>query len=537
MLEYIGPLPVVPIKGDVASMLPLGSTSESYTNNPDIIHLSRLSVLTDSSPSEILSASNAFSIIKQYTRENPLVTGDYKWYHIEGSENPSAVGEYNNEVVISIKDDVYDRYGYIPYSLFVDSNNHLSVANVDIYSDEGFMMITSGVQNNDGVCSELLQAGSVTPEQPEPEGGRFGLQNRFSPRLRTNGIGVYPLSREQVQTLLKNLWNKTVTEKLQESLGFYKNIEDMIMSLKWFYGFKAEIKQTTEDCYLCIGSKIFDNSAGEEAIITRPLISEYVEFQCGLRNVEPHFNNYLDYTETKYQIYIPFVGFVDLNPSDILGGYVGLQYNVNMVTGDALAIVVANNPRTNGKDVQILSIPCNISIDCPLTYQSMDSLFLRGATMAGKAVVAGATAGVAGGSAVNAGLAAMSAAKYNDDASGWRSALSDTAGSLRKIESAGIAGGIASSFHGNTPSVSRGAGFTNETGNLGTFKPFILITRPVKATPSSLTQIYGQRSLAVKKLSDCHGYTKVVAVKPDSLPKNNKHLDEIISLLQSGIYL
>ena len=101
MLEYIGPLPVVPIKGNVASMLPLGGISESYTNSPDIIHVSQLSVLTDSSPSEILSASNAFSIIKQYSIENPLVTGDFTWYHIETTENPSVEGLYNNEVVIS----------------------------------------------------------------------------------------------------------------------------------------------------------------------------------------------------------------------------------------------------------------------------------------------------------------------------------------------------------------------------------------------------------------------------------------------------
>ena len=85
MLEYMGPLQVVPIKGDVASMLRLGTISNVYSNEPSVKPESQLSVLTDATPSEILSASNAFSIIKQYSIENPLVTGHFTWYHIEST--------------------------------------------------------------------------------------------------------------------------------------------------------------------------------------------------------------------------------------------------------------------------------------------------------------------------------------------------------------------------------------------------------------------------------------------------------------------
>jgi hypothetical protein len=227
-----------------------------------------------------------------------------------------------------------------------------------------------------------------------------------------------------------------------------------------------------------------------------------LEFDCGSVTVNGFYGNYLDY-ESDYQIYLPFIGFTALNANDIVGGTVSVRYNINLATGKALCYISVENARCDG--VQIV-IPTSVGKDIPINATQMANAQLAGAT----AVLGAAAAGVA--VATGAGIPVVT----------------------------GIAGTTTGALKGQMSQngqFARGGNIDGLTGDLGPLKPFILVNRPLKATPLGIENVIGARSCEVAQLSSKHGFVKASAVKPESINSSCKYIDEIIALVQSGVVM
>ena len=79
------------------------------------------------------------------------------------------------------------------------------------------------------------------------------------------------------------------------------------------------------------------------------ITSRYLDGNAVLRKrlcekrIDPYFNNYLDYEPyTKFQLYVPYIGFIDLAPSLILKTKLAVEIAVDITTGSCCLMIFAN---------------------------------------------------------------------------------------------------------------------------------------------------------------------------------------------------
>ena len=64
------------------------------------------------------------------------------------------------------------------------------------------------------------------------------------------------------------------------------------------------------------------------------------KFNLGTHTFTPHFNNFLDCTPyTKYELYLPYCGFVNLDATEYTGKTISIDYIVDYSTGGCTAVV------------------------------------------------------------------------------------------------------------------------------------------------------------------------------------------------------
>lgn len=71
--------------------------------------------------------------------------------------------------------------------------------------------------------------------------------------------------------------------------------------------------------------------------------SDIITLNMGTIAIAGRYQNIMDYKNTDMQIYLPFIGFVDLSPSDFMDKAITLKYEVNVINGDALVVLYADN--------------------------------------------------------------------------------------------------------------------------------------------------------------------------------------------------
>lgn len=77
--------------------------------------------------------------------------------------------------------------------------------------------------------------------------------------------------------------------------------------------------------------------------------------------------NIMDYKNTEIQIYLPFIGFVDLQPSDFMDKEITLKYEINVMNGDALAVLYADNQ-------VMLTHNCNAAYEIPYRLNDRENV-------------------------------------------------------------------------------------------------------------------------------------------------------------------
>lgn len=352
-------------------------------------------------------------------------------------------------------------------------------------------------------------------------GGIVDLTDRFSPRTAASSLGIYPITTEQLTNFSSDMWTTNFLEKF--IMNLYGKPIDSLISLRWYYGILGEIKRAEKDAYLTMGNVAFRGALGGltgPEIITKPALSEYITFSCGEVLVERHFNNFLDMSPfTKLQIFLPYIGFVSLDATEFMGKLMRLDYNINIITGAAVAYIYVKVSDNNWRIA--LQIPCTVGIDIPLSFDARESIASRMAT------------GMLRAAGVGLGMVATAAA-----------APAVGAGAV-----AGVVGSVAQSVVENsitTPPVqdyqyNRSGGMDSETGSLGYLQPFLLITRPIAQAPEDYNELVGNPDYRSGKVSSFNGYIKVGSVKNEDFMSVNsiprQAMNEIVQLLRGGVYI
>lgn len=365
----------------------------------------------------------------------------------------------------------------------------------------------------------------ISNDVPETEEGEgiVNINNRFAPRTSMNGLGVYPITRADLQGFVKDLWNESFSEKILKYIN--GDVMNNIVSVRWFYGIGGSIPRTDASVYIRLGNQSMKGDLGTQTVVTRPAVSELMTYTMGSLLVPRKYNNFLDLSPfTRLQVFVPYVGFVNLDMTEFAGRRLRLDYNINIVSGAAVAYIYVQN--SDGSWRIAHEQATTLGVEIPLSINSRESMSNRITTaIAGTAVTAGGAAvgsllgpvGAIGGAMAGAGVS--------------QSVLSGGA----QIASNGISG--LSSTLSSAASSRNGGGIDNETGSLGDFQPSILITRPKAIPPSDYNMQVGLPDNNSGTVGSFNGYIKAGAIKQSAvsgLPR--QAMDEIDQMLRAGVY-
>jgi len=321
---------------------------------------------------------------------------------------------------------------------------------------------------------------------------------RFQPRTTTNTVSCYVLNRQEEMKFVERISNKTISDQVKGFL--YGDGAGAILSLKWFFGVRPAIP-TTQKRKITLGNYIIND-------LSVPVFAgDFVQVYMGSVFVRGPFEDYRNYTDARYQMFIPMLGHVDLDPSRVVGKNVHLIYTVNLTDGSAV-VTVATTEVTEElakKDGwyetmnNIFTSSITYGYEIPLNVDSIKDVSARVGEVTVKAVAGGAAGAIAG----------------------------NVPGALL-----GAAAGVASATNPVQTTYSSGS-LTPNSNVMGDFTPKIYV-KFNKGTAGDLSPAIGYPCGKIVKIGDASGYLKA-AVVYGTPSTTMQHADEIENMLKEGI--
>lgn len=401
--------------------------------------------------------------------------------------------------------------------------------------------------------------GGVTPDYPQGGGGSYtpGGQTPTdipfgSSELDSSAAGIftrYYVTPGQLSAFGNWLWADSFLDAAFKELmqSFYGSPFDAIISVMSYPMDVTKINGFSKSS----GTIFFGNR--DSGISGDPIGRGFGQFDWGTISLMEYWGNFLDYApHTKVELYLPWYGFVNIDPNECLPGTLNVVTNFELDRGTCTHIVKGNG------GVCIATYSTVIGKQLPVnaldTGGKALAMTVAGvAAVAAVAVSAGAAAPAVGGMA--AGGAASSAPAIGAGTGLMTGAMSAQMASLAAPVSAGAAGAAPALAHTVNPhavrlaatsavAASRQPQVLNRSGSstgcsagLGPQYPYVIVSRPEQSVPGGYGGMYGFPCNKSKSLGSLSGYTEVGAIHLEGVPCTQQELDEIYSMLQGGVIL
>ena len=332
-----------------------------------------------------------------------------------------------------------------------------------------------------------MESDTTTPTEPidpnMPNGGS-GITPPFVIPIGSASAlySVYNPSQSQLNSLGAWLWSSNFVDQL---LKLFNDPMQAIIGLhKVFATPPTSGTGTIKVGYL-------DSGVGSNLVS-----AQYTEIDCGTIKLDEYFKNALDYVKTDVYLYLPFVGIVSLNVEDVTRANINVKYKVDVLTGACLASV--NVTRDAGGGGQLYAYAGNCAVQYPLSSGSYMGI------VSGILGIAGSVAGtmLSGGAmlpmALGVGASALNSMKTRVEHSG--------------------------SLSGNS-------------GAMGIKKPYLIIRRPQTKIAENYPLLAGGSDNTYGVLSSFTGHVRVKYVHIENIPATSDELNEIETLLKSGVMI
>ena len=307
------------------------------------------------------------------------------------------------------------------------------------------------------------------------------------PVLNSGFVSLYKMDTMKLMDLATFMWDTNLFD-VNAWQKVMANPFDAIISLKYV---PANPNTLPNPAPIKIGNV--------QTNVSAPVVSQqYVQIQCGTLDVEEYSGSYLDYSPyTKVEIYLPFIGFRELNTDEVMDKTLTLTYNVDVLSGSCVANIKVG-------DTVLYQFAGECAMDIPITGRD------SGKTLAGILGVI-ASAGSAVGGAIGGVLNPESAVK------GVTAAAESVIGGKRNIQ--------------------RSGNVTGSAGFMGGQTPYLIITRQRQALPEEQNLFMGYPSFITSLLGDLSGMTIVADCHLENIPCTDGELQEIERLLKEGVIL
>ena len=331
--------------------------------------------------------------------------------------------------------------------------------------------------------------GGYNKPSGDDESDTIGLPDKPIQGFCNSGCGhVYLMNSEKLSHFVQRIFPPQVIddslsgiEKLAEIVEFiYKSFDNM------------NIINFVIDCHVVpvIPSTSADESivVGYKELVTRaPVVtSDWVNKSLGYIECEEYYTNFLDYIDTEVQLYLPFIGFVPMQP-EFLYGKILVDYTFNVISGDCVAHVRASSKKSKLTESIVGEYHGSCITHIPIQGTNYASMISNQISAVG---------GIARGDVGQIGQ-----------------------------------------FISSTPSFQKSNNYSSSGCNMMYKTPYLLIGRGVSQYSSNYAKENGLPLNSTYKLSDVHGFTrcKIKDLSIDSAVQSE--IEEIKRLCESGIYL
>ena len=223
--------------------------------------------------------------------------------------------------------------------------------------------------------------------------------------------------------------------------------------------------------------------------------AQYVTVPCGSVSLSEYFGNVFDYDPfTEVSIYLPFIGIERLNVGDVMRSSIEVVYHVDVITGACLAEIKVTRDLSGGT---LYTYSGNCAVQYPISSGSYMGIVASIASIAG---------GVVGTIASGGALAPIALGAVNG-----------ALGARTRVEHSG--------------------GFSGNAGAMGIKKPYLIISRPQTALANTFPAFDGYPANESVILNNCTGFIRCNEVHLENVPATSDELNEIESLLKSGIII
>lgn len=335
--------------------------------------------------------------------------------------------------------------------------------------------------------SDIIDTGSSTIIT---DGGSVTVPFPSVSAIGTGLINVWKLSLTRLQALGAELWSSDFINNIVKS---FLSPMDSIVSLNLVPSINRVYTYGEGD--IVLGNYNTHISANKVA-------TQFIDVDMGTYTFKEFFGSALDYSPyTTIQLYLPYIGYVNLSPDDVMGKTIHVVYVCDIITGQLVARVYVN---IDNVDSLLYTFIGNFSMTLPITGANFSEVY--------KGIISGSAGLVAGLSGAGAGAAMVAGGGV-------------------------LASSTVNSITSGKTSYQNGSSTSMTGGYLATQFCYLVISRPRQSLAVDYNKFQGYPSNITDKLSNLSGFTSVESIHLENVPATDTEITEIESLLKEGVII
>lgn len=318
-------------------------------------------------------------------------------------------------------------------------------------------------------------------------------------------VTLYNPSLAQIQAIGDEIYTDTVWEIIK---NFFKSPDEYIVGL----GIIPVQPTVGASKHPKCGIFTFDTAMPV-------VISEYVEIDCGTIPITEFYGSAFDYSGmTSIQIYLPYIGFRDIDVDGAMDHTLGVIYHVDVYNGNCVAFVTID-----GNVHYTFSGNCMQQV--PTASQSFDNSISNGIALAAAVVGAVATGGASAAEEAATGGAEMLAA-------GGEAAASSSA--IASASNNAVIGSSMVNVMNSKPNVTRSGALGSSSGLMGIQYPYIVRKIPRQSWPDRYNEFAGYPCNMTVTIGSLSGFFVVDSINLSGVPAMDIEIAEIMAYLKGG---
>ena len=314
--------------------------------------------------------------------------------------------------------------------------------------------------------------------------------------VKSGFINCYKMTQAQIDKICSALYSDTMMDAIRNIIV---NPLDFIVSLMVFptqptVGASENLKFGKWNAALTGATAL-----GVEITGSR-LSNQFAVVDMGTVDIPENWGNFLDYSQTTVELYLPFIGSVNIDVSECMGGTINVQYTVDFFTGMCVANVLCNKTVTLPSGKVLSNKPAqhsfqgNCAIQIPLSAENYGTMV---------------------GSLINAAAQAIT-----NPVAGFGGIAQDA-----------ITGGF-------RPNVTSKGNIVANAGFCSVLYPYVRITRPITAEPDSYQEVMGLPSYINTTLGECDDLCVCDGIDLSGVTgATENELNKIRQLCIEGVYV